>query len=40
MMPHKSWEIGGLAVLLLLYFYGVWSAFSKTQTQDGRGTIV
>ena len=30
MMPHKSWEIGGLAVLLLLYFYGVWPAFSKT----------
>lgn len=29
MMPHKSWEVGGLIVLLALYFYGAWYGISK-----------
>ena len=37
MMPHKGWEIGGLIVLLGLYFYGVWYGLSKAASSGWKG---
>ena len=29
MMPHKGWEISGLAIVLLLYFWMTWYLLDK-----------